>query len=410
MAGRSCLVSVYGSGNALAAIASVRSYGIESGAGDPTRVVVLLHPPVSAATAAANAAVVERLIGSQGWDPPVLLAGEDLARLSPSLRRGASLRRTIRRFTETYGTEFDEIHFAHDMVKPLPELAMNAYPNAKRIVYGDALGSVYDTRYFMALAEGGTIDDARRAARGGSQHRSRTTPRSLARRVRDGLLGKATAFAPDAAVLVLPMDQTGRALAGTPFSVVPKQLMLDILAQCTGAVPELAAYARATRETTRAPRYLLLLENYADADMTGVDDELAMYEAVVRRHAPAGATVLLKPHPLAVAPIADRLTERLATDYAVHAIPAELGRYPMELWAELLSSCEVISMLSYCGISLAFLLGKQTIYPIDTSLIERYFPPRSWDRMNDSDVLYRGQLANLAAWDGRGILWKGEVQ
>lgn len=411
MGGRSCLVLVYGSSNVLAAMASVRWYGESSGAGAADRVVVLVHPPVtSGEMASTNGAVVERLIASQGWPPPIVLAGDDESEITRASRHTVSYRETLRRFAARVGTGFDEVHYAHDLTGRVPELAMNAYPDAKRIVFGDALGSVYDTRYFMALAQGATIEEARRAALERPRLRARQVPRAIARWLRDAALGAPRRLPPDRAVLVLPMDQTGSALANTPISVVPKQLALDIIADCRRVLPELADYSREVLAGAPAPHFLMLLENYADADMTSFEDEVTMYETVVRRRVPKGGTVLLKTHPLAVAPIDVALRERLDPEYATRVIPRELARYPMELWSDLVSSCEVISMLSYCGISLAFLYDKSTLYPMDAGVIERFFPERSWDRVRDADVLYRGQLANLATWDGNSILWKGSLR
>jgi len=409
---RSVLVSVYGSGNLLAAMASVRWNGEQSGRGEADRVVVLVHPPVpSAEMVRANGEVVERLIASQGWPAPIVLTGEDVAQITRESDRFARYADVLARFRERVGDGFDEIHYAHDMVGRVPELAMNAFPDAERIMYGDTLGSVYDPHYFMALAAGATIAEARREARERPRSPRGPLPRAIARGVREVALGGPQAFAAYKALLVLPMDQTGEALAGTPVSVVPKQVVTRIVSECQRVVPRIADYGRAIASDTPAPRFLLLLENYADADMTSFEDEVSMYEAIVRAHVPQGGTLLLKSHPLAVAPVADALCERLDSAYSVLVVPRdELARYPMELWSDLIASCEIISMLSYCGISLSFLYGKQTIYPMDAGIVERFFPERSWERMKDSDALYRGQLDALATWDGMGVLWKGTLQ
>jgi len=311
---------------------------------------------------------------------------------------------------ERVGDGFDEVYYAHDMVGRVPELAMNAFPRAERIMYGDTLGSVYDRRYVMALAGGATIDEARRAARKRPRRTLGQLPHAVARGVRGIVLGAPRALTANKALLVLPMDQTGNALADIPVSVVPKNVVLEIISECQRVLPEVSGYTAEIVASTPSPRFLLLLENYADANMTSFENEASMYEAIVRSHVPEGATVLLKTHPLAVAPVGDALCERLASAYSVLVIPRDLARYPMELWSGLVSSCEVISMLSYCGISLSFLYDKRTIYPMDAEIFEKYFPERSRERMKDTDALYRGQLAGLATWDGKGLLWKGALQ
>lgn len=391
-------------------MASVRWYGELSGGGAASRVVVLVHPPgTSRERARASGAIVERLIASQGWQAPIVLADDDVAEIIQASRRTVPYRETLRRFAKRVGESFDEVHFAHGLTGRVPELAMNAYPNAKRVVFGDALGSIYDARYFMALARGASIAEARRAAIERPPLHFRQVPRTIRHRMGSLALGGPRKLTADVAALVLPMDQTGNALADTPVSVVPKRLVLDVISDCQRAVPALAAYSGEVLKKTPAPHFVMLLENYADANMTSLDNEVAMYETAIRRHVPKGATILLKTHPLAVAPVDHMLRDRLEADYAAHLIPHDLVRYPMELWSGLVSSCEVMSMLSYCGISLAFLYGKVTICPVDDDLIERFFFQASWDRMRDAAVLYRGQLDNLATWDGESILWKGTV-
>jgi hypothetical protein len=136
--------------------------------------------------------------------------------------------------------------------------------------------------------------------------------------------------------------------------------------------------------------------------------EVALYEEMLRRNAPHAATVIVKEHPLSIAPIGEVLAQRLTPHYTVRRVSSDFHRYPVELWSDLVEACQVISM-SYCSISLTFLYDKRVIYPIETSLIEEYIPPRFWDSYKNADALYRGQLANLATWDGQTVLWRGSV-
>ena len=357
-----------------------------------------------------NGAVVARLIASQGWAPPIVLSDTDVEAIIGPMRRGRSYAAVLRGFRELAGRErFDQIHYAHDLVGRVPELCVNAYPEAERIVFGDALGSVYHKRYTLALAAGATALEARTVARGGRERTSPVGIRAAVAVLRRAIQGGPTEARPHVAELILPMDQTGTALEGTQLSIVPRDQVLGVIDECSRALPQLAEWSKRHLSETSAPHFLMLLENFADAGMIGLDDEVAMYAAMVRATVPQGATLILKAHPLIHSPVDAALRDVLHMEFNVVLMPRDLGRYPMELWRELAHSCKVLSVLSYCGISLPYLYGTPTLYPFGEGFIERFFPKRSWDQVREQETVCRGQLANLERWDGRGILWAGDV-
>jgi hypothetical protein len=287
----------------------------------------------------------------------------------------------------------------------IAELAMNAFPNARHVTFGDALGSVYDKELHLGMASGKNRKDLAMA------RHTPGPPKSLASSVKRALktcvLGRPKPLQATKAVLVLPMDQTGQCLRDKKLLVVPKNIVERLLRQCERALPELSDYTASLLDSTPQPRFLLMLENFADGSFTTLEHEASLCEDIVRRHVPGGATVVLKAHPLAVAQLDKTLAARLSADYTVRCVSPAYSRYPMELWGDLVRSCQVISF-SYCSISLTFLYDKAVIYPMTDALIERYIPSRFWDSYKNADALYQGQLRNLAAWDGQSVLWRGE--
>lgn len=401
------LVSVFGPGNVMAALSAVRWRESQQGRDTVGGVVTIVHTPGLPATAATESAVVvERLISSQGWETPMVLTDGDV----DGIVQGANhspYREVLRRFRQRVGREhFDEVYFAHDVVGRLPELAMNAYPNAERITYGDALGSVYDKRYHLALATGTSPTEGTRPRRGWLTALVRNGVKSVRRNATRIALGAPLTLQATSAILVLPMDQTGDCLSGKQLWVVPKSVVQSIIADCNRAVPELRLHTQDLLAGTPQPRYLILLENLSDGGFTSLEREAALYEGVVRSHAAAGATIVIKEHPQAVAPIGDVLARRIETEYVVRKLAPALRRHPVELWEDLVRSCQPIS-ISYPCISLRFLYGRRVIYPVDDNLIETYFPPEYWKSYMNADRLYRGQMASLDAWDGKSILWRG---
>ena len=405
---RSCLVHVFGSGNVLAALSAVKWYGLQCYGDASADVVTLAHNPGLPDDAAQESAlVVERIIASQGWPRPVVLTAGEMAEITRP-GRWTPYQEILNRFRQKVSVaHFDEIYYTHDVVGRAAELAMNAYPRAVHITFGDALGSVYNKRYHLALASGAPQSQVNQQG-----VRTRLCPRrmlnALKTYLRQIILGEPQPFQASKAVLILPMDQTGDCLDDKELSIVPRQLVLDIISDCQQSLPELRSYSQKLLAGTPVPRFLMLLENISDGNFTSFEREVAMCEEMVRRHVPERATVFIKAHPLSVAPVDDALCSRLESDYTARTVSREFRRHPVELWSDLISACQVISM-SYPSISLAYLYDKPVIYPVEPSLIKEYIPERFWDSYKNADMLYRGQLANLATWDGRSVLWKGST-
>jgi len=175
------------------------------------------------------------------------------------------------------------------------------------------------------------------------------------------------------------MDQTGNCLDGKELLIVPKDLVLEVVSDSQKSVPELADYSRELLASAPGPHFLVLLENASDGNFLEFDREVALYEEMVRSHVSLGSTLIIKAHPLSIAPVDEALSRCLASDYVVRRVSDRFRRYPMELWRDLIRACEVMTM-SYCSISLTFLYGKSVIYPMIPSLIEKYFPRQFWIR------------------------------
>ncbi|MCX6056679.1 MAG: hypothetical protein NTW69_00790 [Chloroflexi bacterium] len=361
--------------------------------------------------------ILTRMIVSHGWSPPILLDDQDMSEFSGSSAGGTvSYREVLRRFRCKLGVNHvDEIYYAHDIGGRVPELTMNAFPMAERIMFGDGLGSVYNKTYHMALVTGASLEQARQALRkkhqvqGAKRRFSLRGIRSFVKKlIRDKWLGSPKPFQADKAVLILPMDQTGTSLEGMELIVVPKQQVQEVIAECQNNLPDLVEYIAGLLADGPRPFYLILLANIADGNLTSKENETGLYEEIIRRHVPPQSAVFIKGHPLSVMPVDEMLCERLAGDYFPKVLPHKFSRYPIELWSDLIGACTVIGV-SYSVISLAFLYDIRVVFPFDDALIEKYIPSRFWGFYKDADRLYRGQLENLKDWDGRSVLWEGHI-
>jgi hypothetical protein len=281
------------------------------------------------------------------------------------------------------GQEYDQVYFTQDVVGHFAQLAMLAYPKAAHIMVGDGLGYVLDKEYLIACATGRGWDESRRLMR-----------------------HKPSAPEADKAVLIIPADQTGDCLIGKELLIVPKLLVQAVLEDFRRVTPELKTYSESIIQSSRLPRYLMILGNFADAGATSEEKELAMYLEILARCVPKGAAVFLKGHPLAVKPVAQRLLESMQSDYAATLLAPEYGFYPMELWADLVNACQVVAV-AYCAISLRYLYHKPVIYALGPELIEKYLNPQTWVYCKESDVAYREQFERLEGGEGGGLMGWG---
>jgi hypothetical protein len=408
---RTCLVSLYGNGNVLAAIAAVHWYNLQKHPKDDIKVMTIVNTPgISNEIMQESGRITTKIITSQGWPEPIFLNHKDLSKFIPSLRNMITFRKGVRSFRQKLGIEqIDEIFYAHDVHGQVPGLVMNAYPEAERIVFGDGLGSIYNKIYHLTLKSGASREKARQAVRRGDNHQTGGLKRILINLITESLLGKPKPYQADQAVLILPMDQTGTSLDNVELIVVPRQYVQNIITQCQKSLTDLEEYMRKLLTSNPPPYAIILLENIADANLSKLEDEVTLYEESIKKNVLPGSTIFIKGHPLSIAPVDKMLCDRLGDDYSPRIISHEYARYPIELWKELLSACKVIS-IAYSSVTLAYLYDIPVVYALNDASIEKYIHPKYWEFFRDADLLYRGQLENLKTWNGQSILWKGSVQ
>jgi hypothetical protein len=376
------VATLFHTGNLLAALCSLETFAQKRGTPGGETVFCLYSPGMPPDILDRNARVIDAVLASLGIGPCRVLHDADLPRFGGD--KAVPDPEERERLRQWLGVpEAGEVHYAHDVVGRAAELLMRAYPDACRITFGDALGSVYNKAAHLANA----LDEPIASV--------------AARLPKHG-------FQATEACLVLPIDQYGDSLTGKTLHVVPRERVLDVVARCAAGLPELDAGLATLLERSSPPRCLFLLENLTDADFIAFDRELALQERMVRAHAPPGACVILKPHPLSVSPMADALAARLADTYTVVPVAPELCRYPVELWARLVRSCQVIAW-SYSALSLRYLYGQRVVYALEPEMIETYFEPRMWEFMKDSRRLMVNPLQGLDTWDGSGPLYSGTL-
>jgi len=386
------LIHMFHPGNALGAMCSVERLARQAGATPGPAPTVLLHfPGTPASQLETTADIIAALTASRGWARPKVLGDDDMnAILGPD---GAASPQAAERLRQWLGgPPPQEIHYVHTVVAKAAELSMRAYPQARRVTFGDSLGILHNDGYHMAQYAGLSL--AEREAAG----------RAHTRLTASGAFPQATTVA-----CLLPSDQKGDFLPGKKLLVVPKAMARSIIEGSSKELAGLEAYSRAMLERLPSPRFLFLTENIAEARFSTFENAVALQEEMIRRHAPPGSSIIIKAHPMSALDVHGVLANRLADDYAVEVLDERAGRYPLEFLKTLVEACQPLCW-SYCTLSLSYLYGKKLEHIIDDGLIRRYLDPLRWEAMRNSMHMVLESLANLPAWDGESPLLSGTYE
>lgn len=387
-----CLAHVYSTSYFLSALAAVRTLH----PGGDARVTMVLHLPSASPQRHAEMAAILREFAA-GMPEIDRVLSIDAEELSGLCRRWSAVR-SARNLAAALGGEFDEILFQHDTSGVFYQLAATAYPAARRICIGDAFGMMYEQSfiqgYFASDVESGLPAAAKR----------------VARRLRGLLQGgwralRFPAFPPHLAVLVLPVDPSGKGLEKIPLEVCARGVFLELVSHCVRATPQLAGFISATLAPHRGrDKYLLVTEHYAEAGQLALGREVEMYCAIIERHCEPGSVIYMKRHPSERLPKGEQVRERLAGRFEVVLLDARWMRYPIEIWEEMVRECRPICM-AYPVLSLKYIYGVDVIQPLDDAFIEHWFDPRQWQWTKDCLDLYVEPARRLSEWDGHSLLW-----
>lgn len=282
---------------------------------------------------------------------------------------------------------YEEFYYAHDSTGTICRKLAAAYPTAKRICIGDAFGMIYPADYVAGYQ------------------------RSLLGRIRRGLGAllrpnrHMPAIRPDMAALVLPVDPSGRGLAGIELTCCSRRNFISAIGHCHGNASGLREFmAGLLAEAGENTPSLLLTETYSESGHMSMESETGMYSLIVRKYCVPGSLVLVKPHPLEDPGKTARLATALGADYGLRTMPSRFGRYPIEIWRELLLASKVIST-AYPVLSLKYAHDIDVLQPLDEEMIATWFEPSAQAWTRDGLGLYMEPLARLGNWDGASILW-----
>jgi hypothetical protein len=279
---------------------------------------------------------------------------------------------------------FGSVYYAHDMGSDyIAQSAMQAFPQATRVCFGDALGVVYSNDYYTRLTYpvGSVASCIKKPWRPLVNlfwrcKRAYTLP------------AKRDRLDAHTAALILPSDPGGDFLPGKLLLEVSRDTLDQVADALAQGVQSDAA--RSAQEKSNADKHLLLLGSFSESGFTTAAQEEAMYLEVVREHVPAGATLILKAHP---ASYGDK-TRTIATALAAHCQVEMSSTEALPIEAlKRLATCRSVISFSYSSVSLHYLYGSHVVHAMTTARIKRYFPAYIQPWMQDSNELYLRELA-----------------
>jgi len=274
--------------------------------------------------------------------------------------------------------EFDEIYYGQDVTGLMYQILCTAYPNALKICFGDALGMVKERHVHLSLL-GITVE--------------KTEER----------------FNPDKAALVLPIDESGNFLKNTSLIVCPKAIVQQILDKLILSSNNLQNYiTKLIAEYKNYRKYLLLTENYSEANFIGFERETNMYCSIIKKYCEPDGVVFIKSHPGETLPRNDSIKRKLQHNFNVVELDKIFKRYPIEIWKDLVRNSTVLCD-GFPSLSLKYLYGIDVLSGLDDNTIELWFPQRVWRALKNSRTLCREPLKRLENWNGMSVLYNGET-
>ncbi len=371
----------------LAAVIQLRRHeGVASTA--PLLVLVWSDPGVAESVLRKREEAFELLLAPFTWVRLVFMPPEHVrVNLSANLRVATKARYLQQRFG---ANAFAAIYYAHDIGSDFfAQSAMQAFPRATRVCFGDALGVVYSNAYYTDQTF--PIAPLLRCLR-----RPVQTLRNILWRLKRRWTLPLPGDRLDAqyAALILPCDPGGDFLSGKRVLVVDQRTLRIVLDGLAGAVAHCVTATHSGVDVGVGARFVMLLGSFSESGLTTEPHECAMYVEAAQLHAPSGSVILLKAHPASYSGKVQRIADALAERYRVEF--AGNDALPIEALRALVENHRVISF-SYSSVSLLYLYGSAVIHAMTTEMIEKYFPADTQRWMHESNDLYLEQMEKARA-------------
>ena len=388
--GESSLLCLYYPQQLLPGLAAVMSYRRHHGRDvkAPLTVLVWSHPATVHKTRARRLQAFKMLLEGFPW---ATLFFPEQNEVKAHLSHNSRVMRKADYLRGKYGLNaFTAVYFAHDISADfIAQSAMQAFPNAVRICFGDALGVVYSNDYFT--------DHTYAVGAAEALSRPMQTIRNLLFRLKRvwTLPSRSRRLNAEHAVLILPCDPGGDFLRGKQLLLVDIASLTEVLNTLSEAT-SLSINGKYNTSADRQNAVVILLGSYSESKLTTEGQERDLYTQAARENIAKNQKIVLKPHPASSAEKTLRIQRALSAAYTV-----EIEDYD-ELPAEFipaLAEFDCVISFSYSSVSLKYLYGIDVLHALTDEMIKTYFPVKSWSWMRNSNDLYLEQLIAITGWN-----------
>ena len=340
--------------------------------------ITVTQGPVQSLNAAATVGHLERsgrrcrnvlLVGGTSAD-----VGDDLTRATIECAAGFPWDRVVEvgesgrdDIGKLLGNDLPEAGAATELVcvrnwQTINEAAIDLFPAARRVAYGDGLGVI-------DLVDAGP-----------------------ARRMHE-------------VVAPLPQIELRDSLEGLPLQIVPRRDVLAALAAAIGRLPGLVEADHELADFAEGGA-LVLTANLTEAGLTTRRAELRQFLRLVEAGAGEPGRVVLKGHPRSSLGQATQLARLLRSrGYSVRMVPAQLDAYPVELFPQLATRVRrVVAGWSSSAVSLRYLHGASVDARLPLALAATTMFPSAIRRGLSGTAHHRAAVEALDDWDGSGPL------
>lgn len=323
--------------------------------------------------------------------------------LSENFKATTPIRDKARFLRAHYGENaFTEVYYSHDVNSDYAaQGAMQAYPHAARVCFGDSCGTVYSLPYMNSLRSPFRVKDFLHPKKALRYTRNKWRALQQKRRL---FAGAKPMLDAQVAALMIPSDPGRDFIKGKELIIPSRDLSEQVAVRMAKSLADFRAYISNYFDSNPAPRYLLILTSLSKGGLTTPEGEISLYLEIVGRHVPKGASILIKRHPASEQELVEEIRKRLSADYKISLFESKFMSIPIELAPELIRQCTTLSM-SYPSISLPYLYRAEATHVLDDALLRKYIFPAYLNMVREGNDLYIDMIKNMKSWDYRSVLY-----
>ena len=380
----SSLLCLYYPQQLLPGLAAVMSYRRHRGkdAKAPLTVLVWSHPATEHKTRERRLQAFNVLLEGFPW---ATLFFPEQDEVKAHLSHNSRVMRKADYLRGKYGkSAFAAVYYAHDISADfIAQSAMQAYPNASRVCFGDALGVVYSNDYFT--------DHTYPVGAVEAFSRSIQTIRNLLFRLKRTwtLPTRGRRLDTEHALLILPCDPGGDFLLGKELQPVDYESLIHVLDCLSRSAERYLIKQKCWIEGDANSNVVMLLGSYSESRLTSEIQECALYVEAARLHILPGSKIILKAHPVSQPEKIALIKQALSVHYDTVVVTND--EIPIETLPSLAKHYKIISF-SYSSVSLTYLYGSAVLHAMNDIMINTFFPEETRFWMRESNALYLQQI------------------